>query len=322
MQVEVDLGTVSDHSIIFRGEIYKVEGGFPDQAVPTLKLVAYDRSVKMGLKKQNRVWSNTTLEGIVKDIAKAYFNPADIKIEMKGNPSFGNNGIRQQDETDLAFLLRLASTYGCEMYVLAGGRKDQLFYKAQYCIMKSTPQVTLYYGRSGVTNRLLSFQATTDVSKIQLPRVFAGIDFEKGSKVQKTTAPVIEVGTLTDRFRDENITEYCRRYPEKAASISELISAAGVIQQDLRKQLGIAEREVTSGFVTQADLKVKSDNQFSTSIYGMQASGNASGNHRIHAQMTMDIAGVGGRFSGAWYVSQVRHVVNQEGYQTEFHCQR
>jgi phage protein D len=320
MQVEVDLGMVKDHSLIFRGQIYKVEGSFPQQGVPTLKLLAYDRSLKMGLRKRNRVWTDTSLDGIVRDIGGGYFDSIDVNL--KGNPSFKGNGIRQQNETDLAFLLRLAAEYGCEMYVVAGDQGDELFFWAQHSIMKSKPQATLYHGRCGVAGRLLSFEATTEVSKIQLPRVFAGIDFETGKRIEKKKAQVEEVGTTEDRFRDENLTGLRGRYPAKADSLGKLLSAAKTIQRDLRKELGSVEQEVTPGFVTQDDLNVRAENQFSTSIYGMRGSGSTPGNHRIHAQATIDIADVGGRFSGTWYVSQVRHILNGQGYQTEFQCQR
>jgi phage protein D len=322
MQVETDLGTVSDHSVIFRGRISKVEGSFPRHGVPALRLLAFDRSMNMGLRKRNRVWTDTSLEKIVKDIAGEYFNKGDIKVELKGNPNFTGYGIRQQDETDLAFLLKLASIYGCEMFVVSGEQKDELYFKASYNIMKSEPEVTLYHGRYCVANCLLTFEATVDAAKIQLPRVFAGTDFDTGQCIQQVTAPVEKVGTTEDNFMDENLARFCSRYPARALSIKNLLSAASIVQQQLRDELGSVEREVTPGFTTQEELNKRADNQFSTSIHGMRASGSAAGNHRIHAQSTIGIADVGGRFSGTWYLSQVRHVLNKEGYQTEFQCRR
>ncbi|OPX90392.1 contractile injection system protein, VgrG/Pvc8 family [Pelotomaculum sp. PtaB.Bin117] len=322
MQVETDLGTVSDHSVIFRGRISKVEGSFPRHGVPKLRLLAFDRSMNMGMRKRNRVWTDTTLEKIVKDIAGAYFDTGNIRVDLKGNSNFSGNGIRQQDETDLAFLLRLAAAYGCEMFVVSGEQKDELYFKASYKIMKSDPEVTLYHGRAGVANCLLTFEATVDAAKIQLPRVFAGTDFDTGQCIQQVTAPVEDVGATADLFTDENLTQFYSRYPARALSIKNLLSAASIVQQRLRDELGSVEREITPGFTTQDELNKRADNQFSTSIRGMRASGSASGNHRIHAQSTIKIANVGGRFSGTWYLSQVRHVLNKEGYQTEFQCQR
>lgn len=322
MQVEADLGTVSDHSIIFRGRISKVEGNFPRHGVPTLRLLAFDKSMDMGLRKRHLVWTDTSLEKLVKEIAGAYFDIGDIRVELKGNPDFSGNGIRQQDETDLAFLLRLAAEYGCEMFVLSGDQKDEFYFKASYKIMKSDSEVTLYHGRSGVANWLLTFEAMVDTAKIQLPRIFSGIDFDTGQCIEQVTAQVENVGTSEDSFAEENLTQFYRHYPVRALSIKNLLLAATTVQQQLRDELGSVERKLTTGFTTQDELNKRTDNQFSTSIHGMRASGSTSGNHRIHAQSTIKIADVGGRFSGNWYLSQVRHVLNKEGYLTEFQCRR
>lgn len=321
MEVEVDLGTVDDHSIIFRGRIYKTEGDFPQEGTPTLTLTAHDKSQGMGLRQRNRVWVDKTLSEIVTEIAGEYFDQ-NVEVNVGGDPSFNGNGIRQQDETDLAFLLRLALTYGCEMFVIAGDQDDTLHFESQHSIMSADPEVTLHYGRCGVPNRLISFQASGDVSDIQLPRVFSGIDCETGELAEVTTAEVEEVGTTQDDFFDENLTAFRERYPERADQLEGLLSAAGDVQGGLREELGSEEREATPGFTAQEDLDVRAENQFSTSIHGMRGSGTSVGNHRVRAQTSIRIADVGGRFSGTWYLAQVRHTLNGQGYQMELQCQR
>lgn len=322
MQVETDLGTVGDHSVVFRGRITKAEGCFPCRGVPTLRLLAYDRSLDMGLCKRNRIWTETTLEDIIREIATKYFNSRDITINMHGNPRYAGNGIRQDEETDLAFLLRLASAYSCEMYVETGENADKLFIRAQSSIMTSAPKVVLSYGRPGAENCLLDFEATVNVGDIQLPQVFAGMDFETGLPIEQNSTKVEDVGTRSDGFADENLAEFGRRYPERLLALRDLLAAAPLVQQQLRKKLGTEERETTTGFATEEDLGIRSLNRFSTSIYGMQGSGRTEGNHRIHAQCAVEICDVGGRFSGTWYLSRVRHVLDREGYKTEFQCSR
>ena len=322
MEVEVDLGTVEDHSMVFRGRIHKVEGDFPQEGVPTVRLLAQDRSMLMGLRRRNRSWADVSLSDIVSQIAEDCFDPRHIAVNLMGDPRFEGNGIRQQDETDLAFLLRLAARYGCEMFVTADEDGDTLHFEAQYHIMDVEPEVTLYHGRCGIPNRLLRFQADSDVSNVQLPRVLSGIEYESGERTEVTTASVDEVGETEDRFFDENLAEFGSRYPERAAQLGLLLSTAEAVQQGVREELGSVEREATLAFTTQDDLRVRAENQFSTSIHGMRASGTAIGNHRIHAQVAIEIADVGGRFSGTWYLSQVRHTLNDQGYQTEFQCQR
>ena len=94
------------------------------------------------------------------------------------------------------------------------------------------------------------------------------------------------------------------------------------MQDSLREELGGARRQATPTPITEEELNVIAANQFSTSLHGMRASGASYGNPQIHAQATVMIADVGGRFSGIWYLSEVRHSLNTQGYRTEFQCQR
>ncbi|WP_373499810.1 phage late control D family protein [Desulfococcus sp.] len=321
MEVEVDLGAADDHSIVFRGRIYKVDGSFPETGVPRLTLTAYDGSMRMGLRERNRPWTDMALSALVEEIAGVYFN-GSVVVNLRGDPEFTGNGIRQQDETDLAFLLRLGARYGAEMFVISGDEEDALHFDSQHHIMTAEPEITLYHGRCGAPARLIQFEAGSDVGNIQLPRVFSGIDYESGEATEATTAPVEEVGESEDGFFDENLAAFSEREPDRAAQLEALISAAEGVQESLREELGGEERIATPGFVSQADLDTRAENQFSTSIQGMRGSGTTTGNHRIRAQSSILIQDVGGRFSGTWYLTRVRHVLNQQGYQTEIECRR
>lgn len=322
MQVEVELGTVDDHSIVFRGMIYRTEGDFPQHGVPQVRLLAYDHSMEMGLAKRNRAHTEMSLKQLVETIGKEYFSPQNIKIELKGNPKFTGNGIRQQNETDLAFLLRLAKTYGCEMYAVAQEHDNELYFIAQQIMMDETPAITLYHGRCGVSQRLLSYRANASVSDIQLPRVFTGLDGEEGKKLEVETAEVKKIADPGEAFRDENLAEYMKRRTGRTFGMQQLAQGVGKVRDDLRERLGSVQIEPTIGFVTQEDLRIRAENQFSTSLNGMRGSGVTEGNHRIMAQTTINIGDVGERFSKKWYLSEVRHILDKDGYRTEFDCQR
>ncbi len=324
MTVEVDMGTVEEHSLLFRGRIYKVDGDFPRDSVPTLRLLAHDASMAMGLRKRNRPWTDMSLSDIVSEIAGDYFDPPNIAINLRGEGDlrFEGNGIRQQEKTDLDFLNHLARRYGCEMYVVPGDDGDTLSFESQYHIMTADPEVTIYHGRCNTPNRLLSFQASTNVSNIRLPRVITGMDYENGEATEASTSTVEAVGTMDDSFTDENMTALHEHNPEQAQRLEGLISAAGAVQEALREELGSVERQAWPTFLTEAELSIIAENQFSTSIHGMRGNASTYGNQRIHAQSVIDIADVGGRFSGIWYLSQVRHTLDAQGYLTDFECQR
>lgn len=321
VEVEVDLGWADDHSVVFRGVVCKVDGAFPQDSVPSLRVLARDRSILLGLRRRSRAWTNITLSNIVYKIAKEVFLMADIQVHLKGEPTFSGNGVRQHDMTDLAFLRRLATDYGCELFVVAGEHADELHFEAQAHLMEKEPAVTLAYGRCGARNRLLSFQASSDVTRVQLARTFSGIDFATGQALAVKTAPVQPVAVQEDEYRDENLAAFFKEEPIAAAEVTPLMEAAGAAYDALRRRLGSSARVATPGFTTAQDLQVRADNQFSTSLYGMRASGSAVGNHRLHAQATVEIADVGG-FSNIWYLARVRHILDRQGYRVEFECQR
>ena len=324
MEVEVDVGFVQDHSVIFRGGIHKVTANFPQAEIPKLQLIAYDKTILMGLHKRNRSWQGegVTLESIVKSIAKRYFSEQQIKVELEGNPTFKGNGIRQYEETDLAFLYRLANNYGCEMYVEANEDQQIFYYQSQYKIMSKTPTVRIHHGRCNVANYLQTFEADTNVANIQLPQAFSGINYKTGEHTEIIKGTVNEVANMDDHFMDENIVEFRKKEPLKSTQLDQLILKAPGVQQTLRTKLGTVQRIETPCFTTEEELNIKKEHQFSSSIHGMRANGTTLGNHRIRANTTIDIADVGGRFSGTWYLSQVKHILNNQGFQTEFRCQR
>lgn len=322
MEIQVDVGTIDDHSIIFRGTIYKVQADFPKDGIPTLKLLAHDKSMKMGLRKRNRAWVEKSLETIVQEIAQEYFEITNIEIDLKGNPEFLGNGIRQQNETDLAFLHRMANSYGCQLYVESTEEGDYFRFLSQYSIMNSDPEISLYHGRTKTAQRLLRFKPSSDISNIQLPRIFSGINYETGEKTEIVSSENEQSVQNEDTFFDENLTEFYFHDPIRAEKLQSLLAAASTVQEMIRMELGETESQNVSTFTSEEELAVWAENQFSTSLLGMRAEGSAVGNQRIRAQSTIDVGDVGSRFSGTWYLSQVRHVVNGEGYYTEFQCQR
>jgi phage protein D len=321
MDVEVELGWVDDHSLVFRGRIYLVDADFPSAGVPRLTLRAHDNSMRLGLRRRTRPWTDTTLSGIVGSIADEHgFDSSGV--HLVGDPTYAGNGIRQQNETDLAFVHRLADMYGAETYVAARDGLDEFVFVAQREVMTSDPEVTLYHGRCGIPNHLLSFQASADVAEIQLPRVFAGVDFDLGDALDAVKAFVDEVGTQDDPFFDENMTAFRAREPERAARLEELLGAAPAARSEVIEDLGEVDLVEAPTFVTAEDLRTLRQNQFSTSIHGMRGSGATDGNKDLRAQTNVALADVGGRFSGTWFLTQVRHMLDSAGYRTDFECRR
>src|SRR5262245_20320049 len=261
MDIEVELGWVDDHSLVFRGRIYLVDADFPSAGVPRLTLRAHDNSMRLGLRRRSRPWTDITLSGIVGEIADD--NGFDSSgVHVLGDPKFVGNGIQQQNETDLKFVHRLADMYGAETYVAARAGLDEFVFLSQREVMTSDPEVTLYHGRCGSPNHLRSFQATADVAEIQLPRVFAAVDFDLGDVLDAVKASVDEVGTQDDPFFDENMTAFRAREPGRAAQLEELLGAAPAARSEVIEDLGDVDLVPAPAFATAEDLRTLRRNQF------------------------------------------------------------
>lgn len=322
MDVEVALGTADDHGIVFRGRIYKVDARFPNGGVPTLTLRAFDRSMAMGLRPRSRVFSDMTLSAVVEQVAAAHFDEVNVDVDVEGDPSFGKNGLRQQDETDLALLRRLASEFGCVTYATSDTKGDSFHFLAEKTAMTREPVLTLVYDRIGAPDPLVSFESSADVGKIQLPRVLSGIDGDTGVPIDAFTTEAIEPDDVEDAFFDENFATFRKQEPVRAAQLEKLAAAAPSVQKKLRDALGKVERITAPTFVTSADLHERAKNSFSAALHGMTAHGAAPGRRELLACTTVEIANVGERFSSIWFLSEVRHVLDGGEYRTEFTCRR
>jgi phage protein D len=318
MDVEVDLGWVDDHSVLFRGLITKVDVSFPEDAVPQVTLIAFDNSIRLGMCKRNRQWTDIDLQGIVSKIAlDGGFYRQEIKLPSGGNPSYTGNGIWQQEKTDLDFLHELADRQHCKVFVDAEDLGDKFFFKPEQTIMDAEPTATIYYGRCGVTNRLLSFSINSDVSQRQRPQAYASIDPETG---QETTAErqQEEPRDLMSTPYDANLAAFSQHEPVKAAALKPLLEVAAQTYQKIFKSIGDEERVITSGLFNAKSLKEQTTPQPSTVSEGITGEGVTEGNKDLRAKRNIQIESVGGRFSGKWYLSQVRHVVDGNGYHTHF----
>ena len=321
MGMEVDLGRAEDHAVVFQGSIYQVNASFPEAGVPTLTLQAYDGTMAMGIEARNRVFQDMALSDIVTAVVGDYEFPVTL-VDVVGDPSFPGNGIRQRDETDLQFLLRLGAECGCAMAALPGDSGEEFEFRAERILMEEEPEVMLYYGRCDVENRLLTFTPSSDVGQIQLPRVMSGIDYTTGERIDARPADDEDVEDLEDPFASDNLAAFGDRYPDREDSLGELIDAAPAAHEELVADLGTTTRAAVSTFTTPEDLAERLQNQFSSQRLGMQASGATPGTYKLRAQRTVGILDVGGHFSGKWFLTQVRHTVNRSGFRTEFECRR
>lgn len=322
MQVEVDLGTIDDHSLVFRGLITKIEADFPDDGVPEVTLVAFDNSIRMCLRKRNRAWVDIDVAGIVAKIAEEYgFNLTEIDLPFGGNPTYEGNGMRQKEETDWAFLLRLAKEQRCKVFVEASEVGDVFTFKSERAIMQAEPTTTLHYGRCGAANALLRFAVKSDVTQRNRPEVLASIDPVTG-RATDAVRRVDDVSALPSQPFDANLAELAQQHPVQAATLGGLINVAADAFNTIAADVIAEVRRIVPGLFNAETLREQAAPQADTAHNGWTGEGMTPGNKDLRAKRNVEIGDVGARFSGKWYVKQVRHVVDEDGYRTHFTCSR
>ena len=336
MKILVDVGTVDDHSIVFVGHIYQVIADFPADSVPTVKITAYDKSMQMGLRKHNCKWTNKSLKDIVNRIASRCFDVVIFESsskttkappeESKKIPSFKGNGIRQDNVTDLQFLMSLAADYGYEMYVDLDTSntvpKEIFVFRTLKASHDEPSSAKLFHARCGVKNSLNSFEVNGDIRRHRLAPVFSGMDYEEGKINELEQSTEVKPETKPNPYGVEHEAEMTSKEPNKAMLLKQLQGSANNARKIFLDKLGKKELEMTCAFTTQGDLSLRAKKVYSKGPQGLEANGSILGNHRLRAHKNIEIADVGDRFSGKWYLTNVTHTLNQQSYQTEFKCKR
>ena len=237
MEILVDVGTVGDHSIVFAGHIYLVNAGFSSDGVPTVKITAYDKSMRMGLRKHNRKWADVSLEDVVNRIASKYFttiifgstsktkkkppekSPNISPEKTKTIPRFIGNGIRQDNVTDLQFLMSLAADFGYEMYVDIDVSntvpKDNFFFISLQSSYGKAPSAKLYHARCGIRENLSSFEVNADIRRRRLPPVFSGMDYESGKINELEQSTEVKPETKPNPYQMEHEAAMASKEPKR-----------------------------------------------------------------------------------------------------------
>lgn len=321
MDIEATMGTEDDHRVMFVGRIYHVDSSLPLDGTPQITIKAYDATMLMGLQERNRRFRDVRLGQIVTQVADPHLD-ARITVNLLADPLFPGEGLRQRDQTDLAFLRCLAEHMHCAMGIDLVEGSEEFVFRAHQLVLAETSEVMLHYGRCDVANRLLTFDAQVDVASIAVPRAIAGMDPATGVIMDPVARPIAPVGRAEDRLLEDNLSAFGEEQPDRVALLRELIAAGEALDPVVREQLGEARRDPIPSFATPEEANEETQAaQPSTSVHGMEATGSTPGNKDIHARRPMEVEG-GGRFSGKWYVSKATHTLDRQAYRTDFTCNR
>jgi phage protein D len=319
MDVTVELGSSTDHELVFRGFVTRVESDFPEDGVPTIQLVAHDRRARLGLRERSRRIPNHRLSEVVREVARSCF--AQIEVSVGGDPDFDINGVRQPGVSDLRFLLSLAEEFDCQVLLERRGDLDVLRFVSLEELYRQQPAITMHYGRAHVDHLLSSFRPVVDIAELRLPvaRMAIGAQHADEPEIQQRIA---EPPTVSDDTADEGFARLQAAAPERALRLLPLRAAAQEVEQTLARELGTVRLGEAPPFLTPQQAAERGNNRVARHLLGMRARGRSTGLPSLRASQIANIQDVGARFSGNWYLTNVRHVVDGSGYHTELECER
>jgi hypothetical protein len=219
----------------------------------------------------------------------------------------------QVEETDLAFLYRLAADLDCKLFIDHTEARDSLNFVSTKSLMDDeSSEVRLVFDMNVESfspqfdvfaTRPEHAVVTTDpVSAATVTLKQKHIDGTEGlwqpnaDRIARLAGGAARVGTLaaTSAGKRATVTDFWRRPPRVAGAASRpKTDEAGVAGDRARK-------------------------------LGQSARGRTDGNIAIRPRCRLKLEGYGGRWSGPWYAARVRHVVDFErrSFVTSFVCTR
>lgn len=316
---EIDLGyaEANQHALMLRAVITKVEASYAQNGVTTLTLKGEDKSIMMGLVEKRKVWRDRTVTDIVGEIARSN-GFTQVEAQLSPDPTIRSRPIHQDGKTDLAFLQDLARTYHAKCFVELDEQGREVLYfipERRILHLRRPDQLILQY-RLGPSSNLISFSPRFDSSYIDRLKDTQDIDHQ-GNRIQTQQNPppseefIWQLGSDALARASEADQEMIRSLYEKG------------VERKRNLQEKLTARRPTVGAVApdQAELD-STDDSLESRRLGMTANGSTYGNIWLRAKSKVTVQGVGERFSGDWYVNNVTHKVDNNGYKTDFRCVR
>lgn len=325
MLIALELGTDQEHPLVFRGIIYTVESSFPGAGTPVVTLKAYDSLKELGMHAHSPpAWDDKPLSDVIKGIVQVpNYKFQQVTVALSADVKVMEVQI---DKTDLQQLHDICDEFGCVFFVepqLSG--KDNFIFTDYVTLMQHMPPgIVLSHGRTGMVTGLTEFHGTVDADHFQVPYQLAGTDRRTGKPLAVVVRRPAPMGVFDDPFRDENLAAI--EDSVKRGKIEALIGAVPAAAEKVKQlRLGGAEAEAVVGeyvMTTPEELTLNASNWLSVNANGMTGTGKTGGTPTLRTHMTVQLDDVGGRFSGTWFLTEVRHVVGRDGYHTEFSCKR
>lgn len=280
--VEVHFGYQDSLSLLHRGTITSVQTAFPATGLPQITVSGYDLSYCMAKGKKSDSWTKKKDSEVVSEIAarKTYGLTPTVKDSSVVHPK-----TTQSQESDYAFLKRLAKRNGFELYTF----DKTLYFRPPANADPAEPAVvTLEWGKG-----LVSFSPEVNISE-QVSTVEV-----RGWNVNTKKEIVGKAKQGDEPGRDQG-----RR------SGAEFLKSTCRDAGDLKVRFPVFSQQ-------EADRMAKAILKKRAELF-VRGSGESIGLPEIRADKNIELRGLGKLFNKTYYVEQSTHTINASGYRTTF----
>lgn len=313
LSVEIDLGQRDAHAIIFRGIIIGIRARFPYRGRSIIEIEAADSLIQLSYEpKTLRRW-NKPISQIVRDIATDNLLNAG-NIQLDEDPVIEEfRPLQQVEETDLAFLHRLARDYDCKLYIEHGEDSDSLSFVSTSKLLSADPVEEKLVFNANMEEFTVSFNAFATNPKISL----VSTDPSKGD--------LVDINNVLARPTDGQWVpdpERIAKLGDAAVRISKILSKTASKRARLHSFWRIPPRNAGASSRQLSDHSGAVGDK--SKYMGLTGVGKALGSIWLRPRYRVTIEGYGGRWSGDWYLAKVCHHVNmaERSYYSSFVCTR
>jgi phage protein D len=280
VKISLGYGEPSALSPMIEGRITEVSTGFTEDGNAVLSFAGYDALYPLRLGRTSRHWDKSKLSDAISAVASA--NSLSSNIQVKGAALAS---IDQTQESDLAFIERMAELSGSTFY-MSGGK----FYFGPRRDDRS-PAHEIPWGQG-----LISFSPTAN-----LANQAAGVEVH-GWSAAEAKAVVGKAAAGDEKGRDSG----------RKSGGEWLKSAFSVLP---KVELGAPVRDQAEADARALAILDAHAQQFVT------GEGECIGVPTLLPDTNLALSGLGRAFSKTYYVSQATHLLDENGYRTRFAVQ-
>lgn len=279
--------------LMMSGQLTSLQPSFPSAGQPTLTVSGQNQLHHLRGRQANATYEELKASAIARKVARR------MGLELRTDPQAEAQEtpysyIRQDNEYDIVFLMKLAEEHGYELYVeerghRGSGQPSRVYFGPP---RRHTIVYELSYGSS-----LIEFQPSL-ITSAQVEQVQVnGWDSENRRRI-----------SYTSQFKS------LESKPLNPGPDASSIGASFALRTDK-----IGHRPVNS---PQEARRLATETHERINRQMLTASGSTIGLPALRAGCNVRISGVGQRFSGSYFITSTTHSLSDSGYTTRFEARR